>query len=520
LDGTWPTSTTQFEKRNIAIEIPVWKPETCIQCGKCTLVCPHAAIRAKLYKKEDLKNAPQTFKSTTPRPPKGLENYLYTLQIAPEDCTGCGTCVENCPVKDKEAIKMTLQSPLRVSERDNYSFFLNLPDTDPSLYKGDTMKGLQFARPLFEYSGACAGCGETAYVKLLTQLFGDRLLMSNATGCSSIYGGNLPTTPYCKDKDGRGPAWSNSLFEDNAEMAFGMRLAVDQHTEYAKNIAERIIASSEFNGEIKTLLNEIRSADQSTNILLDTQRKRIQKLKGMLEGKNNPLAKELLTVADYFTKKSVWALGGDGWAYDIGYGGLDHVMASGRNVNILVLDTEVYSNTGGQASKSTPMGAVAKFAAGGKPIGKKDLALMMASYGYVYVAKVSLGADPSQTIKAFIEAESYDGPSIIIAYSHCIAHGIDMVKGLEEQKKAVASGHWNLFRFNPALKLEGKNPFQLDSKEPSVNLADYVYGENRFNILKKANPKEAELLLSKAEGLAKERYKLYKYLSESDCGNK
>ncbi len=519
-DGTWPTATTQYEKRNIAINIPAWKHEACIQCGKCTLVCPHAAIRAKIYKKDLLKDAPKTFKSAAPRPPKGLEDYVYTLQVAPEDCTGCGTCVENCLVKDKEAIKMTPQAPLRESERENYKFFLALPDPDPSLYKTETMKGLQYARPLFEYSGACAGCGETAYVKLLTQLFGDRLLASNATGCSSIYGGNLPTTPYCVDKNGRGPSWSNSLFEDNAEMAYGMRLAVDKHTEYAHELADRIIASDDYKDDVKALLKEIKTADQSTKVLIDQQRGRIDKLKNILEGHKDEMARELLTIVDYFVKKSVWAIGGDGWAYDIGYGGLDHVLASGRNVNILVLDTEVYSNTGGQASKSTPMGAVAKFAAGGKPTSKKDMGLISMCYGYIYVAKVSLGADPAQVIKAFVEAESYDGPSMIIAYSHCIAHGIDMVKGFEEQKKAVASGHWPLFRFNPRLKQEGKNPLTLDSKEPSIPLADYIYGENRYNILKKANPKHAELLLTEAQELAKERYKLYKYLSESECGKK
>lgn len=520
VDGTWPVATTRFEKRNIAVHIPVWNPETCIQCGKCSLVCPHATIRAKIYKKDLISNAPKTFKSITPKPSKGVEDYLYTLQVAPEDCTGCGTCVENCPAKAKEAIKMEFQTPLREEESKNYKFFLDLPDVDAQLYKRETMKGLQYVKPLFEYSGACAGCGETAYVRLLTQLFGDRLLISNATGCSSIYGGNLPTTPYCTRADGRGPSWTNSLFEDNAEMAYGMRLAVDKHTQYAHELADRIIASETCQPEAKELLRAIKSADQSSPSAIEEQRARIEKLKGILSDCKGPIGKDLMTVADYFVKKSVWALGGDGWAYDIGYGGLDHVLASGRNVKILVLDTEVYSNTGGQASKSTPMGAVAKFAAGGKPIGKKDMGLIAMSYGYIYVAKVALGADASQVLKAFTEAEAYDGPAIIIAYAHCIAQGIDMVKGLDEQKKAVQSGHWPLFRYNPALASEGKNPLSLDSKEPSIALADYIYGENRYNILKKTNPEMAKTLLDKAQQHVTEQYKLYKYLAEGNCYSK
>lgn len=516
IDGIWPTATTQYEKRNVAINIPAWEPSTCIQCGKCSFVCPHASIRAKIYKKELLENAPATFKHAAPKPPKGLEDYYYTLQVAPEDCTGCGTCVENCPVKEKGAIKMMPQLALRDAEHANYEFFLKLPnpDVDSGQFKRNTMKTLQYVQPLFEYSGACAGCGETAYLKLLTQLFGDRLIASNATGCSSIYGGNLPTTPYCVREDGRGPTWSNSLFEDNAEMAFGMRLTVDKHTEYVNELAVRIIEGAEYKTDIKDLLGEIKAAKQTSQPEIETQRDRVAKLKTLLKNYNDKTAGELLTLVDYFVKKSVWAIGGDGWAYDIGYGGLDHVMAAGRNVNILVLDTEVYSNTGGQASKSTPMGAVAKFAAGGKPIGKKDLGLMMTSYGYIYVARVALGADQSQTVKAFIEAESYDGPSIIIAYAHCIAHGIEMVKGLEEQKKAVQSGHWPLFRYNPALKLEGKNPMGLDSAEPSIKLSDYIYGENRYRILEKANPAQAAALLEKAQKEITERYRLYKRLAE------
>lgn len=515
-DGTWPVGTTQYEKRNIAVNIPVWNPETCIQCGKCTLVCPHAAIRAQLYKKDLLKGAPPRFKHAAPKPSKGIEDYLFTLQTAPEDCTGCGTCVENCPVKDKEAIKMMPQIPLREQERENYAFFLTLPEAVPGLgnFKRNTMKGLQYVKPLFEYSGACAGCGETAYVKLLTQLFGDRVMIANATGCSSIYGGNLPTTPYCTRPDGCGPVWTNSLFEDNAEVAYGMRLAADKQADYAKELADRIIANNSCQKDVKELLLEIKTADQTTQEGIEEQRRRVNHLKKLLEKCEGPNGRELLAVSDYFIKRSVWAIGGDGWAYDIGYGGLDHVLAQGRNVNVLVLDTEVYSNTGGQASKATPIGAVAKFAAAGKPVGKKDLGLIAMTYGYIYVAKVALGADPQQTIKAFVEAEAYDGPSIIIAYSHCIAHGIDMVRGLEEQKKAVASGHWPLFRFNPSLKAEGKNPLILDSKEPTLPLAEYVFGENRYQVLRKTQPEHAQALIEKADRLAKENYNLYKYLSE------
>ena len=513
VDGTWPTATTQYEKRNIAINIPAWNSETCIQCGKCTMLCPHAVIRAKLYKEEALKGAPETFKHSQVKP-KAKEGYAYTLQVAPEDCTGCGVCVEYCPMKAKEAIKMMPQEALRDAERENHKFFLKIPDTDPSLFNRDVMNGIQFVRPLFEYSGACAGCGETAYVKLLTQLFGDRALIGNATGCSSIYGGNLPTTPYCQRTDGRGPAWNNSLFEDAAELAYGMRLTADKYTEYANELADRIISGKSCSQGIKDLLKDMKAADQSTQQGIEDQRKRVDELIGMLKECDCVDCKELVSVADYFIKRSVWGLGGDGWAYDIGYGGLDHVLASGRNVNILVVDTEVYSNTGGQASKSTPMGAVAKFAASGKPIGKKDLGLMALSYGYVYVAKVAMGADPMQTLKAFREAEAYDGPSIIIAYSHCIAHGYDLVKGCDEQKKAVASGHWPLFRYNPGLCAEGKNPLSLDSKEPSIKLEEYIYNENRYKVLQKSDPERAKALLEKAQLLVKDQYDLYRYLAD------
>lgn len=515
-DGTWPTGTTQYEKRNLAINIPIWNPETCIQCGRCSLVCPHAAIRPKIYKKELLKDAPKTFKHISPKPSKDMEDYQYTLQVAPEDCTGCDTCFENCPMKNKEAIKMSPQSPIREEEAKNYEFFLNLPDTAPGLYNRNSVKGSQFIKPLFEYSGACGGCGETAYVKLLTQLFGDRAIIANATGCSSIYGGNLPTTPYCKRSDGRGPAWNNSLFEDTAEIAFGMRLTVDKFREYACELVDKIVSNKSCSKDLKNLLSQIKDADQSTQADIEKQRGQVGKLNNLLKTCSLPDCKELLTVSDYMVKKSVWGIGGDGWAYDIGYGGLDHVLASGKNVNILVLDTEVYSNTGGQSSKATPLGAVAKFAAAGKPVPKKDLGLMFMSYGYIYVAKVAIGADPNQLVRAFVEAEAYNGPSIIIAYSHCIAHGIDMTRGLYEQKNAVASGYWPLYRYNPQLTDQGENPLMLDSKEPKISFSDYAYNENRYRVLKKIDPKRADKLMKFAQQNVTQRFKLYKQLAELD----
>ena len=517
-DGVWPTATTQFEKRNIAVNIPLWNPDTCIQCGRCSLVCPHAAIRMKIYDGKLLEKAPKEFKSTTPKGKITQPELKFTLQVAPEDCTGCGTCVENCPAKAKEAIKMVHQAPLHDTEKECYKFFLNLPETDPKLFDRNTLKGSQFVKPLFEYSGACAGCGETAYVKLLTQLFGDRLMIGNATGCSSIYGGNLPTTPYAKRGDGRGPAWNNSLFEDAAELSYGMRLAVDKFNQYALELVERLIKDSSTAGELKNLLAEINSADQTNQANIELQRERVIKLKSAIKNIKSSDAKELLSVADYLVKKSVWTIGGDGWAYDIGYGGLDHVLASGRNVNVLVLDTEVYSNTGGQASKSTPRAAVAQFAASGKPTAKKDLAMMMMSYGYIYVAKVAIGADPNQVVRAFVEAEAYDGPSIIIAYAHCIAHGIDMGCALiNDQKKAVECGHWPLVRFNPTLRKENKNPLILESKDPTVAFKDYAYGENRYKMLQKTNPEAAARLMKQAEEDVATRFKLYKQLAGLDC---
>jgi pyruvate-ferredoxin/flavodoxin oxidoreductase len=513
-DGAYPTATTQYEKRNIAIDIPVWEPDACIQCNICSIICPHACIRPKAYDPKHLEGAPSTFKAMDGG--KGYEGLKYSLQVSPEDCTSCELCVIVCPAyvkdadgkkTDRKAINMALQFPIRQQEKENWEFFLSLPETDPKLYKINTVKGSQFVRPLFEFSGACAGCGETPYVKLLSQLFGERALIGNATGCSSIYGGNLPTTPYARRADGRGPAWSNSLFEDNAEFAFGMRLTADKMNEYAKELLKKIMPD---------MYEEIANADQSDPIALDSLRDKVAALKKKLEGNSSEEAQALYSVADYLVKKSVWALGGDGWAYDIGYGGLDHVMACGRDVNILVLDTEVYSNTGGQMSKSTPRGATAQFAAAGKPLGKKDMGMMLMVYGNVYVAQVAMGASHNQTVKAFVEAEAYPGPSLIIAYSPCIAHGINMSKALEEQKKAVKSGHWILYRYNPLLEAEGKNPLQLDSKEPSIPYEEYAYGENRWRTLKTSKPERAAMLLKLAQEDATRRWNIYKQLAAMD----
>lgn len=513
-DGTWPTATSQYEKRNIAVNIPIWNSETCIQCGRCSFFCPHATIRMKMYKADSLKDAPKGFRSATPKGKGATEDYRFTLQVSPEDCTGCGTCVENCPVRDKEAIKMVPQPPVKEREARYYDYFLSLPETDPALFNRNTLKGSQFIRPLFEYSGACAGCGETAYVKLLTQLFGDRAMIANATGCSSIYGGNLPTTPYAKRADGRGPTWNNSLFEDCAEIGFGMRLAVDKFAEQAHEMLDILLKDKSTSNEMKKSLEEIKSADQSTQENIELLRGRVSRLKELLKTSKSAVSQNLLSVSDYLVKKSVWSLGGDGWAYDIGYGGLDHVLASGKNVNLLVVDTEVYSNTGGQASKATPLGAVAQFAASGKRTEKKDLGMMLMSYGYIYVARVAIGADPNQLVKAFIEAESYDGPSIIIAYSHCIAHGINMTTALvESQKKAVQCGCWVLFRFNPELRKEGKNPYTLDSKDPTISFEDYAYCENRFRVLKKTHPEVAGRLMKLAQEDVTRRFNLYKGFS-------
>jgi len=519
-DGTYPSGTTQWEKRNITLEIPVWDENTCIQCGKCVMVCPHAVIRSKVYDPKYLEGAPATFKSTTARW-KEFPNMKYTLQVAPEDCTGCTLCVEVCPAKNKsetrlKAINMASQLPIREQEKKNWEFFLKLPDMDRSQLNMQLVKDAQLLQPLFEFSGACAGCGETPYVKLVSQLFGDRAIVANATGCSSIYGGNLPTTPWAFNKDGRGPAWSNSLFEDNAEFGLGFRLTLDKRLEYATELLPQFastVGADPSSSSGQSLADEILKADQSNEAGILQQRGRVQLLKERLQGMSMPQTKELLSIADVFVKKSVWIMGGDGWAYDIGYGGLDHVLASGRNVNVLVLDTEVYSNTGGQMSKSTPRAAVARFAAGGKPLPKKDLAMLAITYGNIYVAKVAMGASDSQTIRAFLEAEAYNGPSLIIAYSHCIMHGIDMAKGLEQQKLAVNAGHWPLFRYNPDLAKEGKNPLQLDSKAPSLPLEKYIYNETRYTMLAQSNEEAAERLLKLAQEDVNKRWKMYEQLA-------
>jgi pyruvate-ferredoxin/flavodoxin oxidoreductase len=507
-DGTFPTATSQYEKRNIAIDIPVWDEKICIQCGICSFVCPHAVVRMKAYDAKLLKGAPASFKSADCKITE-MAGKKFTVQVAPEDCTGCGACAYNCPVKDKQnpdhkALDMHFQPPLRTQEAENFDFFLKLPDVDPTQVKLETLRSNQLIRPLFEFSGACAGCGETPYLKLLSQLFGDRMLIANATGCTSIFGGNLPTTPWAQRADGRGPAWSNSLFEDNAEFGFGMRLTVDQFNKSALEYLNGLTGSKAFASSAK-LIKEIIAADQSTQAGIEEQRGRVEKLKAALKGSKEQAARLLIPIADYLVKKSVWCVGGDGWAYDIGYGGLDHVIASGKNINLIVLDTEVYSNTGGQASKSTPLGAVAQFAAGGKSVAKKDLGMMAMAYGSVYVATVSL-SNPAQCIKAMLEAEAYDGPSLIIAYAHCIAHGINMTTAVDEQKKAVQSGYWPLYRYNPDLAAGSKNPLQLDSKAPTISLEEFAYGENRWKTLQKSNSDAAAKLMKQASVFTANRF--------------
>jgi pyruvate-ferredoxin/flavodoxin oxidoreductase len=513
VDGTWPMGTTKWEKRNIAADIPVWDEVLCIQCNKCAMVCPHAAVRAKVYPSDLLGGAPETYKAVDF---KGNEfnGMKYTIQVAPEDCTGCTLCVVVCPAKDKanprhKALDMAPQRPLRDAEAANYAFFLDLPEADRAAVKLD-IKGTQFLEPLFEYSGACAGCGETPYIKLVTQLFGDRTLIANATGCSSIYGGNLPTTPYTVNADGRGPAWVNSLFEDNAEFGFGLRLSVDKHAEQARQLVAALAGSGAIGSELATGLLE---ADQASEAGIAAQRERVVALRHAIAGRTDPETARLDQLADYLVKKSVWIIGGDGWAYDIGYGGLDHVIAMNRDVNILVLDTEVYSNTGGQQSKATPLGAAAKFAVAGKSTPKKDLGMMAMAYGNVYVARVAFGAKDAQTVKAIVEAESFPGTSVVIAYSHCIAHGYDMANGLEQQKLAVDSGHWQLFRFDPRRIAAGENPLALDSGAPKIDLGKYVRNESRYRMVEQAHPERFKALLQEAQLEVRQRFAMYETLA-------
>ncbi|MBD2487069.1 pyruvate:ferredoxin (flavodoxin) oxidoreductase [Aulosira sp. FACHB-615] len=520
-DGTFPTGTAKWEKRNVAQEIPVWEPDVCVQCSKCVMVCPHSAIRGKVYQESELADAPSAFKSVNAKD-KDFNHQKFTIQVAPEDCTGCAICVDICPAKSKseptkKAINMAQQLPLREQEKQNWDFFLNLPNPDRRNLKLNQIRQQQLQEPLFEFSGACAGCGETPYLKLLTQLFGDRSVIANATGCSSIYGGNLPTTPWTTNADGRGPAWSNSLFEDNAEFGFGYRLSIDKQGEFAAELLQQI--SSEVGDN---LVNSILSAEQKNEADIWEQRERVALLKDKLDHiltaaiDANLKSKiiNLKSIADYLVKKSVWIIGGDGWAYDIDFGGIDHVLASGRNVNILVMDTEVYSNTGGQSSKATPKAAVAKFAASGKPAPKKDLGLMAMNYGNVYVASVALGAKDDHTLKAFLEAEAYEGPSLIIAYSHCIAHGINMTTGMNHQKALIESGRWLLYRHNPLLKEQGKNPLQLDMRPPTTSVEASMYQENRFKMLTKSKPEIAKQLLEQAQAEVDARWQMYQYLAQ------
>jgi len=520
IDGTYLSGTTKWEKRNIALEVPVWDTDVCIQCNKCVVVCPHASIRAKVYSEDQLKNAPKDFKYTKFKAKDYGENLLYSLQVAVEDCTGCKICVDVCPAKNKsetrlKAINMHEQLPLRESERKNWDFFLSIPELDRTKVNMTKVKDSQFLEPLFEFSGACSGCGETPYVKLVSQMFGDRALIANATGCSSIYGGNLPTTPWSANKDGRGPSWNNSLFEDNAEFGLGFRLAIDKHLEHAEVLLKTF--SNDLGNELIEKILTNKQKDEAgiyeQRGYIDILNKKLKALLNSTSGQKEKDINQLLSLSNYLVKKSVWIMGGDGWAYDIGYGGLDHVLASGKNVNVLVLDTEVYSNTGGQMSKATPRAAVAKFAASGKPGAKKDLGMMAMSYGNVYVAKVALGSNDTQTVRAFLEAEAYDGPSLIIAYSHCIAHGINMGLAMHNQKAAVDSGYWQLYRYNPELVKENKNPFKLESKGLKIPLKDFAYMETRYKMLLKSQPERAKKLMIEAQKDVNEKWNMYEQMN-------
>ncbi|NLI03143.1 MAG: 4Fe-4S dicluster domain-containing protein, partial [Candidatus Fermentibacter daniensis] len=511
-DGTWPLSTTKWEKRNIAMEVPVWDPAHCLQCGVCSLVCSHAAIRLKAFDPGVLEGAPDGFRSVDA---KGgdFKGMKWTVQVAPEDCTGCGACVNACPGKNRnepgrKAINMENHAEVVEKEKSFFDFFLSIPDFDRGKLDRETVKGSQLMRPLFEFSGACAGCGETPYVKLMTQLFGDRAVIANATGCSSIYGGNLPTTPYCVNADGRGPAWNNSLFEDAAEFGFGFRLTADRQTEFATELLNRMSGSIG-----PELVESLLGNEQKTEQEIAEQRRNLEVLRSRLAGIDTPEARQLASVSSFLLRRSVWVIGGDGWAYDIGYGGLDHVLAQGRNINVLVLDTEVYSNTGGQCSKATPLGAVARFAASGKSMPKKDLAMLAMTYQNIYVAKIAMGANYAQAVRALVEAESYDGPSIVIAYSHCINQGIDMRTGLDHHKLAVNSGYWPLLRFDPRRIEEGQNPLQLDSKAPSIDFSEFAYKETRFRSLVDSDPARAAELMEMARAEVARRFKIYEQMA-------
>jgi pyruvate-ferredoxin/flavodoxin oxidoreductase len=515
VDGTFPSGTAAFEKRNLSDIVPVWREDLCVQCGQCSFVCPHSVIRAKYYHEDRLAGAPDGFKSV-PVNARGYPEARFTLQFYVEDCTGCGLCVEACPETspreaDVKAINMADKAPLLTAERGAIAFFETLPVNDRARVDFGDVRGVQFLQPLFEFPGACGGCGETPYLKLLSQLFGDRAQIANATGCSSIYGGNLPVTPWSKDGEGRGPAWSNSLFEDNAEFGLGFRLAADKHLALALSLLAGLADKVG-----RDLADAIAKAPQIKESDIRAQRIRVAQLKARLLAINEPNALDLLSVVDHLVRRSIWIVGGDGWAYDIGYGGLDHVLATARDVNVLVLDTEVYSNTGGQASKATPLGAVAKFASSGKRTARKDLAMQAIAYGNVYVAQVAMGANPQQTLQAFREAEAYAGPSLILAYSHCIAHGIDMRHGMQQQNLAAASGYWPLFRFNPVMRTVGENPFILDSPRPRIPLKAYAYNELRYSSLARSRPEEADALLVMAQAAVTEKYREYEELARRD----